>query len=135
MNLFDNGCYMWDGLVLGMARALISEAEHILDEEDCHIYDSILYKIDESCIDTQAVDLLVHTARTYCEAGLLCNEFEEDKQEEGFDLFYDLYFGNQHHLLQDNEITNEFYEKYQKIFERTPNIGESVDGDIRVFFE
>jgi hypothetical protein len=37
--------------------------------------------------------------------------------------------------LQENEITNEFYEKYQKIFERTPNIGESVDGDIRVFFE
>lgn len=135
MNLFDNGCYMWDGLVLGMARALISEAEHILDEEDCHIYDSILNKIDENCIDTQAVDLLVHTAREYCKAGLLCNEFEEDKQVEGFDLFYDLYFGNKHHLLQENEITNEFYEKYQKIFERTPNIGESVDGDIRVFFE
>ena len=135
MNLFDNGCYMWDGLVLGMARALISEAEHILDEEDCHIYDSILNKIDETCIDPLVVDLLVITAREYCRAGLLNNTTDEDMQEEGFDLFYDLYLGNKHHLLQDNDNANKFYDKYQKIFERTPNIGESVDGDIRVFFE
>lgn len=135
MNLYDNGCYMWDGLVLGMARALISEAQNILDDEDCHIYDNILNLIDENCIDVSAVDLLVSAAREYCKVGLLHNEDEDYKIDEGFDLFYDLYLGNKHHLLQENEITNEFYEKYQKIFERTPNIGESVDGDVRVFFE
>lgn len=135
MKLYDNGCYMWDGLVLGMAKALICEARTRLDEEDNHKYDDILADIDENCIDTMVVDLLVSTARAYCRASLLHSEDDEAMEEEGFDLFYDLYMCTEHHLLQDREEVNKFYNEFQRIFERTPSIGESVDGDIRVFFE
>lgn len=135
MNLYDNGCYMWDSLCLGMARALVEEAERLYQEEDNHLYDDIVDMVDENCIDTLVVDLLVITARNYCRAGLLHNTTDKYMMDEGYDLFNDLYFGNNHHLLQDNDNANAFYDKYQKIFERTPSISESVDGDIRVFFE
>ena len=136
MKLFDNGCYMWDGLVLGMARGLVSEAKRILQEEDIHDYDDIMNDIDETCIDSLTVDFFIHIAREYCNAGLLHNTDEEGKEEEGFDLFNDLYFGTQHHLLQSDDTVIDFYDKYQAKFgNSTPSIGESIHEDIRVFFE
>jgi len=139
MKIYDNGCYMWDKLVFGMARAMVSEAKTILQEENGNKYDKIIDKIDENAIDKSALDLLVKTVTAYCKAGLLKNTTEYALQDEGVDLFFDLYFGNNHHLIreavQKNDRAKEFYEKYQRVFEKSLTIGESVDDDIRVFFE
>lgn len=135
MKIYDNGCYMWEKIVFGMARAMVSEAKTILQEENGDKYDEIIDKIDENAIDKNALILLVETATAYCKAGLLENTTNEGMQDEGVDLFFDLYFGNNHHLLRENDSANEFYEKYQRIFEKSLTIGESVDDDIRVFFE
>lgn len=135
MKIYDNGCYMWEKIVLGMARAMVSEAKTILQGENGDRYNEIIDKIDENAIDKNALILLVKTATAYCKAGLLKNTTNEGMQDEGVDLFFDLYFGNNHHLLRENDSANEFYEKYQRIFEKSLTIGESVDDDIRVFFE
>ena len=135
MKIYDNGCYMWEKIVFGMARAMVSEAKTILQEENGDKYNEIIDKIDENAIDKNALILLVKTATAYCKAGLLKNTTNEGMQDEGVDLFFDLYFGNNHHLLRENDSANEFYEKYQRVFEKSLTIGESVDDDIRVFFE
>lgn len=110
MELYDNGCYMWDNLVLGMARALIGEAKEVLYEEDNHTYDDYLPNIDENSIDNSALEVLVNTAKAYCKAGLLVNKNDDEYTiDEGIDLFFDLYFGNNRHLSQENKKTTEFF--------------------------
>lgn len=121
--------------VYGMARAMVSEAKTILQEENGDKYDEIIDEIDVNAIDKNALILLVETATAYCKAGLLENTTDEGMQDEGVDLFFALYFGDNHHLLHENDNVNEFYEKYQRVFEKSLTIGESVDDDIRVFFE
>lgn len=133
MKLYNNNCYEWDDLYLGMAKGLICEARCLLEDDGNSKYDDILANIDETCLDDSAVNLIVKAGYAYNKVAKMRmgTDYEE---EEGFDLFFDLYFGDSPYYEADSEL-KEFYHTYSKLFDKTPSIGESVDGDIRVFFE
>lgn len=133
MNIYDNKCYEWDDLYLGMAKGLICEARAILEDTDNGKYDDILAMIDETCLDDSVVNMIVKAGYAYNKIAKhhMDKGYEED---EGFDLFFDLYYGDSPYYESDSEL-KEFYDTYSKMFQKTPSIKESIHGDIRVFFE
>ena len=105
MKIYDNGVFMWEDVVLGMARAMVELADNFAE-----VY------VDETAIDRDVINLLVETARHFNHQ----NYFKEYTTEEGRNLFYDLYYGKI---------------PYKNFSDKSILVGESIYDDIRIFFE
>lgn len=127
MKLFDNGVYFWEDLVLGMVKALVSEARNRLEEDGVDTYDEILHKIDENCVNRDVVTYLVRVATDFHKSGY----FKHNSEDEGFDLFFDLYYGK-YRKGMNKLLFNKYSDEFSN---RTPMISDSIYDDVRVFFE
>ena len=149
MKIYDNGkdIEKQDFIERGFLSALIDDAEQRLKDEswggefinltDREYEELCDYDFTVRNVSDEALDKCVSTVGRFCREYLT----EEQRQElqrlgrnEGIGFGIDLYQS----LMYDPHIVGEEYREAVKKFppiDATPTIGESVDGDIRVFFE